>query len=137
MRGASPLYGPAHLVPRVAALVAEWRQRGWRVAVYGAGEHTAYLMKATALPDARLVGLVDADPRLVGEELWGLPVRAPDALAALRPDVVLISSQRHQDELAARVRALPSPPRLALLYPAADAPLASAERPVPPLGVAG
>jgi hypothetical protein len=99
-------YGPAYLEPKVAELMAAWRQRGSRVLLYGAGEHTARLFQWTGLARAPLVGLADGNPALHGQERHGLRVIAPREIPALRPDVVLISSFFHRDEIYRQLRPL-------------------------------
>ena len=94
-------YTPEYLRPRVAALVEGWRREHKRVLVYGAGEHTVALFKLTNLRDAHIIGVADRSVALRGERQWGFEVVAPDEIATLRPDVVLVSSAANQDEIAA------------------------------------
>jgi SAM-dependent methyltransferase len=96
----------ANLRARLAGPLAEWSARNARVAVYGAGFHTEYLLKETSLGTARIVGLVDGNPAKQGLRLWGHAVHAPERLPELAPDAIVISSYDFQEEMVARVRAL-------------------------------
>ncbi|MFT5443378.1 MAG: glycosyltransferase involved in cell wall biosynthesis [Myxococcota bacterium] len=99
-------YTPEFLRPRVAGLVDEWKRESKRVVVYGAGEHTVALFKLTNLADADIVAIADRATGLHGEVQYGLAVVAPEAIAALKPDVVLISSAANQDEIYAELLSL-------------------------------
>ncbi|MCP3984518.1 MAG: methyltransferase domain-containing protein [bacterium] len=91
---------------RVDAELPGWRSEELRIAIYGAGYHTECLLDATDLRKAELVALVDGNPAKQGSRVLGLPVVAPEGLAALRPDVIVISSYDFQDEMLANLRRL-------------------------------
>lgn len=99
-------YTPEFLRPRIAGLVEDWKQKGKRVLIYGAGEHTVALFKLTALREADLVGIADKSAAVQGERQWGFEVVAPREIPALRPDVVVISSAANQDEIARELEPL-------------------------------
>lgn len=87
---------------RVGDTLADWSHAGRRIAIYGAGVHTAELGALIDLGAARFV--VDGDPAKQGTRLCGLPVRAPQALAEEGIDAVLISSHRFVDEMQTTAR---------------------------------
>ncbi len=99
-------YSAAWLEPRIRTLVDRWKAADRRVLVYGAGQHTANLLKWTPLTEAQLVGLADGNRALHGRVYWGLKVVAPDRIADLKPDVVLISSESYQDEIYSALKPL-------------------------------
>lgn len=90
---------------RFAPLLSAWTRDDARVAVYGAGEHTRFLLELIALRP-HLVALLDGDPAKHGRRIHGLPVHAPEELAALRLDAVVLSSEPFQEEMFARVAPL-------------------------------
>lgn len=100
------LYRPEYLRPRIRELVDRFRREGKRVVLYGAGEHTTTLFRLTDIARAELVAIADSAPPLQGERIFGLPVVAPEAIAELRADVVLISSVSAQAEIRAALEAL-------------------------------
>ncbi len=95
------LYRPEYLRPRIRELVEAFRAQRKRVVLFGAGEHTTTLFRLTEIARADLVAIADSAPPLQGECLFGLPVVAPEDIAALRADVVLISSVSAQAEIRA------------------------------------
>lgn len=91
---------------RIDAELPRWCEERHRIAIYGAGYHTECLLDTTDLGKADLVALVDGNPSKQGSYVLGLPVVAPEALVALRPDAVVISSYDFQDEMVANLRRL-------------------------------
>ncbi|CAM2067448.1 GSCFA domain-containing protein [Sulfidibacter corallicola] len=83
----------------VDKLVMDWIEKEARVIVYGAGEHTSFLMRRSMLLKANIVAIADRDP---GEcaHLFGMPLVAPHEMEAFEPDQVLISSKAFQREIA-------------------------------------
>ncbi len=100
------LYRPDYLRPRIRELVEGFRAAGKRVVLFGAGEHTTTLFRLTDIARAHLVAIADSAPPLQGERIFGLPVVAPEAIAELRVDVVLISSVSAQAEIRATLARL-------------------------------
>ncbi|MCG8589825.1 MAG: glycosyltransferase family 2 protein [Proteobacteria bacterium] len=115
LRGPSldaPIDGPApvrdvdprvlreHLTPRIC----DWRQRGLRVVVHGAGEVMENGFRLTPLDRAPVVAVVEPVPWLQGQRVFGLPVVAPEELPSLEPDVVLVASLGHQANIASELR---------------------------------
>lgn len=83
----------------------EWRERGARVALYGAGVHSRFLLDLVDLAPS-LACLLDSDRGKQGGTFLGWPVHAPEALPELGLDAVVISSRPFQDEMAARIEPL-------------------------------
>ena len=83
---------------RVTEALEDWRQRGLRVAVYGAGIHTAQLATLVNL-SSNACCILDGDPNKQGQVYLGLPVLTPQKLDDGDIDAVLISSNRFIDEI--------------------------------------
>jgi glycosyltransferase involved in cell wall biosynthesis/MoaA/NifB/PqqE/SkfB family radical SAM enzyme len=90
-------------VDRLVRVLERGRARGWsRVVLYGGGAHTRRLLaddeeiRATGVA---VVAIADASPDLRGNTVAGVPVIAPDAVVALRPDAVVVSSDAHEREI--------------------------------------
>ena len=92
---------------RLREVLADCRARGEkRVALYGAGEHTHWLLRQPAWsePDApRPVAIFDDQPGK-GETIVGVPVVAADELRLLQVDALVISSGRHEYDLFRRAK---------------------------------
>lgn len=96
--------------------------RGEPIALYGAGEHSRMLLAATA--SVRLCPKVDVilDDAPQSEHLRGIPVRRPDEVDPRGYGRVVVSSDAHEERLAARAAAWTSRapagtrPRLVRLY---------------------
>jgi hypothetical protein len=106
-----------HLEPLVTALVAEWNRLGTRIVVYGAAVHTAQLFEWTPLAHASILAIADRDPTLQGTRQWGYPVITPEAIRDTGADVVLVSSQRYQEEICDALAKLEGDFDLVTLYP--------------------
>ena len=110
---------PPGALASLARLTARWRQEDRRVLLYAAGSHTAALLRHSDLTRCQLLGIVDGRPELHGAHFEGLPVLPPWAMAQLRPEVILVSSFVHQDEIAASLAPLRRLGiEIATLYPA-------------------
>lgn len=76
-----------------------------RLALFGAGAHTRWLLSVTAdLPPLRIPCLLDDNP--AEDSLGDIPIRRPADIDVDSFDVILISSDRWEAELAARVKEL-------------------------------
>lgn len=95
----------AGLRERFAPWLERWSREGARVAVYGAGEHTRFLLDLLPLRP-HVVALLDGDPRKHGSRVHDLPVHAPEELGSLAVDAVVLSSEPFQEEMAARIAPL-------------------------------
>jgi len=106
-----------HLEPLVSGLVEAWNRAGAKVVVYGASVHTTQLFEWTPLARAAILAIADRDPTLHGTRQRGYPVIAPEAIRATGADVVLVSSQRYQEEICDQLAGLEGHCRLVTLYP--------------------
>jgi hypothetical protein len=89
-------------VRELADAARSWRASGRRLAIWGSGSKCVSLISALgadAVPDA----VVDVNPHKHGKFLAGsgYEIQGPDALTALRPDVVLIMNSIYTDEIRA------------------------------------
>ena len=76
-----------------------------RLAIYGAGAHTRWLLSVVGdLPSPRLACIIDDHPTL--DRINDVPVLRPDRIDAADFDVVLISSDQWEQNLADRARQL-------------------------------
>jgi SAM-dependent methyltransferase len=104
------------LVSRVTAHLRRALQDRRRVVVYGAGTHTAELYSRCPFLRAHVVAMVDGNPRLQGHEFLGVPVHRPRALAALDPDLIVISVRTAERQIAEYLAAEGFGPRVLRLY---------------------
>jgi peptidoglycan/xylan/chitin deacetylase (PgdA/CDA1 family) len=77
-----------------------------RIALYGAGQHTARLLHSTPLWPLQVLAIVDDDPNLRGTQRFGLPVWTPADMNRLELDAVLISSDRFEERMYERLAPL-------------------------------
>ncbi|MCP5044971.1 MAG: glycosyltransferase [bacterium] len=89
----------AAMVGRVRELVANWVRSNRRVVLYGAGEETSKLFKWTQLANANLVAIAEPVVLLQGERLWNLETIAPESIAGLAADTVLICNRDPHGEI--------------------------------------
>jgi hypothetical protein len=90
----------------LAAMDARLRavvEREPELVVWGAGQLAMKLLADTALRDARIAAVVDANPVNQGMRLAGVPVIAPDEARGLRAPIV-VTSTIHQDAIAQTIR---------------------------------
>jgi SAM-dependent methyltransferase len=82
-----------------------------RIAIYGAGSHTARLLpQLTAQQAARMTGLLDANPNLQGKAMGAYRIDAPESLDGDPQAAILISSFRSQEPIAESLaRRFPNP----------------------------
>jgi hypothetical protein len=78
--------------------LARYRDRGQRLAIWGSGSKCVSLVSALK---PELVAVVDVNPHKHGKFLAGsgLEIVSPDALRALRPDVVLVMNSIYIEEI--------------------------------------
>lgn len=81
---------------------------GRPLAVFGTGRHTLELKRVFDHAGARLVAFLDDDANRHGQQLWGLPIVAPEQAAQLGATDIIISSWLHQDTIARRCAGLAS-----------------------------
>jgi hypothetical protein len=68
--------------------------------IYGAGTHTEQLIDKTNIKTKNIIGILDkrAD-EIESKSFKGLDVFLPECVKDIKPDVVLVSSLEHQDEI--------------------------------------
>lgn len=74
------------------------------VVLFGAAETGELLSMAARSMGIRVVGIVDNDPQ--GRKIGDVTVTAPDTIAAMAPDAVIITSFGHMDEIYEQVKHL-------------------------------
>ena len=84
------------------AWLGDRRTMGRRVVAYGAAAKGNTLLNAADVDDSVILAAVDASPEKQGRYLpgSGIPILAPEVLAALRPDDVLLLPWNLRDEIA-------------------------------------
>jgi len=75
------------------------RLAGMRIVVYGAAETGELVLQVLLEMDCRVAGIVDGDPQVQGRPLFGFIVESPVEIEKMKPDVVLISSYGHSEEI--------------------------------------
>lgn len=86
------------LVGRLGERAAAWSRLGARVALYGAGMHSRFLLGLLDLREA-IACVLDGDPSKQGGRFLDWPVHAPEALPELGLDAVLISTRAFEQEV--------------------------------------
>ena len=85
----------------LGARADELRQR--RIAVYGSAETGELSCQVLLEMGCNLVGVVDSDPARQGRDLYGYIVTSPETLESLKPEVVLVGSLGHAEEIENRL----------------------------------
>lgn len=86
-----------------------------RVVFYGAGNACEVAAIAAEGTGIEIVGIVDDDPAKQDKYLHGVRVSAPEAIPALRPDAVIVTSIVFREQITAKARVLaPAVPVLQL-----------------------
>ena len=78
--------------------------RGREVYVWAAGTHTAMLYQLGLLDGIRVQAIIDSNANYQGKEIYGVPVIAPQKLAASEPLPIIISSQLAQDAIHTQIK---------------------------------
>jgi DNA-binding MarR family transcriptional regulator len=88
------------LEQRIRATLYELKSRGVeRVVFYGAGDVMEATYRVASGVGMQVVGVVDDDPTKQGTSKSGLVVEPPSAINELEPDVVVITTLRHAEEI--------------------------------------
>jgi FlaA1/EpsC-like NDP-sugar epimerase len=106
-----------YLCPVVASLVDKWNKDGARVVIYGASMHTSQLFEWTNLSDASIVAIADKDTTLHGSYFHGNPVIPATDITNVGAEIILVSSQRYQEEICDELVKLSSTFKIETLYP--------------------
>ncbi len=74
--------------------------KGWnRIIIYGGGMHTVRILNAGDFSGYDILGIIDDNDEKWGQPLEGIEVISPDHALNLKPDAVLISSDRFENIL--------------------------------------
>ncbi|MCB9897839.1 MAG: methyltransferase domain-containing protein [Planctomycetes bacterium] len=94
-----------------------WADAGRRVVAWGAGSKGVTFLNAVDGERRVVAGIVDLNPLKHGAFVPGTaqPILAPDALAHMPPDVVLVMNPAYRDEIAADLAARGLRPEIAVL----------------------
>ncbi len=79
-----------------------------RIVVYGSAETGELSCQALTEMGCLLVGVVDNDPLQQGRNIYGHTVVSPEVLESLEPEVVLVGSMGHVEEIESRLAHLAS-----------------------------
>lgn len=78
--------------------------RGREVYVWAAGTHTAMLYQLGLLDGIHVRAIIDSNANYQGKEIYGVPVIAPQELAAREPLPIIISSQLAQNAIHTQIK---------------------------------
>jgi 2-polyprenyl-3-methyl-5-hydroxy-6-metoxy-1,4-benzoquinol methylase len=79
-------------------LIKKWKKSSARIAIYGAGGHTFYLLNLIDITDL-IDCLIDSDPKKHGKKFMNWQIYGPSDINSLNLDVIIISSQRFEEEI--------------------------------------
>ena len=88
-----------------SALRDEAKRRGHRLAIFGAGQHTRWLLSELDQSDLSEIDVILDDNGQDGETIRGVPVRRPGDTKIAAGTTVIVSSDRFEDVLVKRCRA--------------------------------
>ncbi|WP_417450187.1 class I SAM-dependent methyltransferase [Kordiimonas sp.] len=77
-----------------------------RVVIWGAGRIFTSLVDIGGFDATHLAGVVDKNIHKYVSEMFGVAIKAPDAITEMKPDVVLVASRLYLDEIKAELDAL-------------------------------
>lgn len=87
---------------RLATHVSRWKEQKKKVAIYGAGLHTRYLMNLFDLTE-NIIAIIDSDPDKNGKSYLRWTISDETLLASGEVDAVIISSKAFEDEIYSRI----------------------------------
>lgn len=79
-------------------LIAEWKKNSSRVAIYGAGIHTRFLLSLIDFNDS-ITCILDGDPKKIGTRFLSWEVHGPEMIKEMGLDAIVISSKHYQEEI--------------------------------------
>ena len=87
-----------NVLARFNRSIRQWQAEKLRILVYGAGQHTTFLLRHSSLGQANIIAVAD---KISGKEIPGLDCKSilPGEVAALSPDIIIISSLAYQDDI--------------------------------------
>lgn len=84
-------------------LRALYRPTRHPIALYGAGNHTEFLLRYTGVDSSQIEYLIDSNPKKQGTEYLGFPVVGPGDIDVTSIDAIVVSSRAFQDEIYERI----------------------------------
>lgn len=73
------------------------------VIIWGAGSHTLRLLATSRLQQAKLIAIVDSNPRYQGKSVGGIQIVSPESIRQM-PGKILISSRVFQDSIRQQIQ---------------------------------
>jgi hypothetical protein len=83
---------------RLTSKIIQWKKQRKRIAIYGAGIHTRYLLNLFELSE-NVTAIIDTDPQKKGNKFLRWMISDESLLEEGVIDVVIISSKRFEDEI--------------------------------------
>lgn len=91
----------------IANILTDFYNEGVRtIVLFGVAETAEIVFAAVKRTSLAITGVVDSDGSKHGKIFNGLEIRPPEAIMALRPDAVVITSFGRQEEIYQRVRSI-------------------------------
>lgn len=87
---------------RLSSHILRWKSQGKKVAIYGAGVHTRYLMNLFDMSE-NISAILDSDPRKHGKKFLRWTVSDESLLEGGQVDAVIISSKPFENEIYKRI----------------------------------
>ncbi|HHW68390.1 glycosyltransferase family 4 protein [Defluviitalea raffinosedens] len=82
------------------SLEKEWVRKGYKkAAIYGAGEHTERLLKHISFENMEIGGLIDSNPKYLGQSRYGYKIISFQNAIEQEVDVIIISSRKYEEEI--------------------------------------
>jgi len=91
-----------HIKERLASVILRWNRQGKKVAIYGAGAHTRYLLNLFDLSE-NVNAILDSDPKKHGKHFLRWTIFDESLLGSGQIDAVIISSKAFEDEIYERI----------------------------------
>ncbi len=85
-------------VSRIKPYFEKWKELHSRVAIYGAGEHTYYMLRLIDMSDF-VCCVIDSDKKKYGKKFMKWPIYGPAHIDTLNLDAILISSHAFEEEI--------------------------------------
>lgn len=83
---------------RFKLLVKDWAKKSSKVAIYGAGVHSFFLLSTVDLEE-NITCFFDSDPKKKNGKFLKWTIYGPESIANLDIDVIIISSKDYQEEI--------------------------------------
>ena len=86
------------IVERFSTLVTTWKEKSSRVAIYGAGMHSSFLLETVDFQGC-ISCFLDSDPKKKNTTFLEWNVYGPESIDKLKLDAIIISSRDYQEEI--------------------------------------